>query len=160
MGKLYGNMLYLVLMRVYLDACCINCPFDDQRQLRIRLESEAVAIVLEKFQSGEWEWLGSEALFYELSQNPDMENRQRTFALARMTHRVVGLSETILQRAEKLQQAGFDVYDALHLTCAEAGGADVFLTTDDRVIRIAGKRKGLPALRVDNPVRWLEEVLR
>ncbi len=147
-------------MRVYLDACCINRPFDDQRQLRIRLESEAVTIVLEKFQSGDWEWLGSETLFYELSQNPDMENRQRTLALARMAQRIVGLNETILQRAEKLQQAGFDVYDALHLACAEAGGADVFLTTDDKIIRIAGKKKGLLALRVDNPVRWLEEVLR
>jgi predicted nucleic acid-binding protein len=113
-------------MKIYLDACCLNRPFDDQRQLRVRLESEAIAIVLDKCQGGEWEWLGSEALLYELRQNPDAESRQRTLALARMAHERAALTEETLQRAETLQGAGFDAYDAVHLACAEAGGADVF----------------------------------
>jgi hypothetical protein len=33
----------------------------------------------------------------------------------------------------------FMVFDALHLTCAESGGADVFLTTDDRLRRRAAR---------------------
>ena len=28
-------------MRVYLDNCCYNRPFDDQGQVRVRLETEA-----------------------------------------------------------------------------------------------------------------------
>ena len=28
-------------MRVYLDNCCYNRPFDEQTQLRVRLETEA-----------------------------------------------------------------------------------------------------------------------
>ena len=28
-------------MRVYLDNCCYNRPFDDQSQLKVRLETEA-----------------------------------------------------------------------------------------------------------------------
>jgi len=32
-------------MRVYLDNCCYNRPFDDQSQLRVRLEIEAFANV-------------------------------------------------------------------------------------------------------------------
>ena len=28
-------------MRIYLDNCCYNRPFDEQTQLRIRLETEA-----------------------------------------------------------------------------------------------------------------------
>jgi hypothetical protein len=28
-------------MRVYLDNCCYNSPFDEQAQLRVRLETEA-----------------------------------------------------------------------------------------------------------------------
>jgi predicted nucleic acid-binding protein len=147
-------------MKVYLDACCLNRPFDDQRQLRIRLESEAIVIVLEKFQSGEWQWLSSEALLYELRQNPDVEKRQWTLALAQMAHKSIALTEETLGRAEALEQMGFDAYDALHLACAEAGGADVFLTTDDRVVKVAHRKKGLLNLRVDNPVRWLEEVLK
>lgn len=29
-------------MKIYLDNCCLNRPFDDQSNLRVRLESEAV----------------------------------------------------------------------------------------------------------------------
>ena len=32
--------------RIYLDVCCLNRPFDDQAQERVRLESEAVKSVL------------------------------------------------------------------------------------------------------------------
>jgi len=28
-------------MRIYLDNCCYNRPFDDQNQLSVRLETEA-----------------------------------------------------------------------------------------------------------------------
>jgi hypothetical protein len=34
-------------MRVYLDNCCYNRPFDDQKRLRIRLEAEAKMAVQE-----------------------------------------------------------------------------------------------------------------
>ena len=33
-------------MKIYLDVCCLNRPFDDHRQERIRLESEAVVAIL------------------------------------------------------------------------------------------------------------------
>ncbi len=29
-------------MRIYLDNCCLNRPFDDQAIIRIKLEAEAV----------------------------------------------------------------------------------------------------------------------
>ncbi|MGH2585054.1 MAG: hypothetical protein ACRDJE_09075 [Dehalococcoidia bacterium] len=31
-------------MRIYFDVCCLNRPFDDQRQERVRLETEALLI--------------------------------------------------------------------------------------------------------------------
>jgi predicted nucleic acid-binding protein len=34
-----------------------------------------------------------------------------------------------------LEQAGVKALDALHLACAEAAGAERFLTCDDRLIR-------------------------
>jgi predicted nucleic acid-binding protein len=54
------------------------------------------------------------------------------------------------------RQAGIKPFDSLHLALAETGGADVFLTTDNRLLRAAGKielRTG-----VANPVTWLMEV--
>ena len=32
-------------MKIYLDNCCFNRPFDDQTQERIHLESEAILMI-------------------------------------------------------------------------------------------------------------------
>lgn len=37
-------------MKIYLDNCCFNRPFDDQSQIRIRLESEAKLKIQEEIQ--------------------------------------------------------------------------------------------------------------
>lgn len=39
---------------IYLDVCCLNRPFDDQTQERIRLEAEAVRLILANCQTGEY----------------------------------------------------------------------------------------------------------
>ena len=43
-------------MRVYLDNCCYNRPFDDQTQVKVRMETEANAIHLAcaEFASCDW----------------------------------------------------------------------------------------------------------
>jgi hypothetical protein len=61
------------MITVYLDACCLNRPFDDQTQDRIRLESEAVLLILGHVHRGEWRWSGSEVLSFEIARNPDVE---------------------------------------------------------------------------------------
>jgi hypothetical protein len=35
-------------VKVYLDVSCLNRPFDNQGQARIRLEAEATALILEE----------------------------------------------------------------------------------------------------------------
>jgi len=47
----------------------------------------------------------------------------------------VALNDAIKSRALALEQAGVKALDALHLACAEAAGAERFLTCDDRLIR-------------------------
>jgi hypothetical protein len=97
-------------MKVYLDACCLNRPFDDQSQPRVRLETEAVSLILEKLHQREWDWVSSEILLYEIGQNPDLENRQRVMSFASLAHQIVETSEKILRRAEELEELGFPDY--------------------------------------------------
>lgn len=40
-------------MRVYLDNCCFNRPYDDQAFLTIRLETEAKLAIQEKIKAGQ-----------------------------------------------------------------------------------------------------------
>ncbi len=55
---------------------------------------------------------------------------------------------------------GFIGFDAVHLACAEIGKADVFLTTDDRLLKIARQRAVELQVRVENPLDWLKEMVK
>jgi predicted nucleic acid-binding protein len=147
-------------MKIYLDACCLNRPFDDQRQARVRLEAEAISLILQKLHQREWEWIGSDVLVYELGQTEDVERKERLLLLAGQSHQVVAMTEKILTQAEKLAASGFDSYDAIHLASAENAKVDVFLTTDDNMQKIANRNKKMFSFVVVNPVTWLEEVLK
>ncbi|MFO7884916.1 MAG: hypothetical protein R6U68_08850 [Desulfobacteraceae bacterium] len=39
--KIFKKFTEVQPMKIYLDNCCFNRPFDDQTSLRIRLETEA-----------------------------------------------------------------------------------------------------------------------
>lgn len=49
------NRFAILRMRVYLDNCCYNRPFDDQGQMRVRLETEAKLRIQSLMRTGEIE---------------------------------------------------------------------------------------------------------
>ena len=60
-------------MRIYLDNCCLQRPFDDRSQPRINLEAEAVLTILQLVEAGGVELLSSEALQFEVDKVPDAD---------------------------------------------------------------------------------------
>jgi len=70
----------------------------------------------------------------------------------------IGTTETL--RGKHLESLGFKPFDALHLACAESGNADLFLTTDDRILRKAASVSSQLRIRVENPYTWLQEVVQ
>lgn len=146
---------------IYFDACCLNRPFNDQSQDRIRLESEAIMLLLQQVQAGNLIWVGSEVLHYELNQTRDPVLRIKLGLLLNVVTRTQPLSEVESLRGKELERSGFKDMDALHLACAESSQVTVFLTTDDRLIRLARRLSAQLHVRVENPVQWLmEEVHR
>jgi predicted nucleic acid-binding protein len=145
------------MVTVYLDACCLNRPFDDQTQDRIRLESEAVLLILGHVHRGDWRWVGSEVLDVEIARNPDAERRRRVQVLAGTVTESVTLDAQVEQRGSELEALGFGAFDALHLACAEHAEADVFLTTDDGLLRRARRNRSRIRVQVENPLPWLKE---
>ncbi len=119
------------MVTLYLDACCLNRPFDDQSQPRVRLEAEAVLMIAERISRGEWQALSSQALELEIDHNPDPGRKARAKLLLALAQRKISVSEQEEKRAKELVRSGFHAFDALHLACAESGGADVLLTTDE-----------------------------
>jgi predicted nucleic acid-binding protein len=146
------------MVKIYLDNCCLNRPFDDQTQVRVRLESEAVLLILSRMEQGEWSWIGSEALTDEIEQTPDFGKRSRLQVVAGYVQDVVEIEMPELERAKELQKLGFQGYDALHIACAESAKAEVFLTTDDRLLKLAKQLSKKLHVMVVNPLAWLEEM--
>jgi predicted nucleic acid-binding protein len=148
------------MVRLYLDVCCLNRPFDDQTQDRIHLEAEAVLLIIKHIEAGEWGWLTSEVVNYEIQQTPNPERRAEVLLLATHADTETRLTEERIQRAKELETFGLKSYDALHLACAEAGNVDAFLTTDDKVIKKSQQPKVNIHIPVENPLEWLWRYIR
>lgn len=121
---------------LYLDLCCYNRPFDDQSQMRVRLETEAKlqiqALAKQKLVALVWSYV----LDYENSRNP-IASRQESIALWRdiASHRVLG-DTRVLNLGEEIA-ANYEIkgFDALHIACALTAKADFLVTTDDQLLR-------------------------
>jgi predicted nucleic acid-binding protein len=143
-------------VRIYLDACCLNRLTDDQSQPRIAEEAEAVEQILRLLRANTIV-LSSIALKAETSHDPDAARRYEIEVLLLLATDTIPLDSQIIQRAKELEAVGYGAFDALHLGTAEAGNAEVLLTTDDRFIKRAGRAVGSPRVRVLNPVEWIRE---
>ena len=62
-------------MKIYLDNCSFNRPFDDQTFMRIKLETDAKLYVQEQVKHGALQLTWSYMLEYENSMNPYKNKR-------------------------------------------------------------------------------------
>ena len=62
-------------MKIYLDNCCYNRPFDDQSQIKIHLEAQAKLYIQAKIREGAYDLVWSYILDYENGKNPYEEKR-------------------------------------------------------------------------------------
>ncbi len=144
-------------IRIYLDSCCLNRPFDDQSSDKVRMESEAVLTIINRCEQSKWEYCKSDVLYDEINRTDDVFKMEKVLSLYDSATVYIELNEQIIARAKELIKASIKPFDSLHIASAEFGKADVFLTTDKKLIN-ATKRTTL-SVRVTNPVAWLIEVL-
>jgi predicted nucleic acid-binding protein len=144
-------------VKIYLDVCCLNRPFDDQSQERIRLESEAVLAILGR--SKTVTLLSSEIVDIEISKIPDEDRKQKVMLLSSISRMNIVVDGEIMSRAKELNEMGFKSFDALHIACAERGRADALLTTDDHLLKKAIFHQKSIKVRLKNPLSWLTEEL-
>lgn len=146
-------------MKIYLDNCCYNRPFDDQSQPRIREETDAISKIITRTTARGDIILGSDVLLFEIGKIRDSNKRTEIFsAFDKSVKEKISLSAEIFQRANEIMiLSNVKQMDATHLACAELGYAYIFLTTDDKLIRAC--RNLLLRMKVLNPVDYLAEVI-
>ena len=136
-----------------------NRCFDDQSQLRIRLETAAIEGILEFAEAGAFDLVWSFMLEYENSLNPHQDRKEWVELLSKLrTHRI-GPSPRILKLARGLvNSAKIKPRDALHLACAETAKADYFVTCDDDLIRRFERRRQTKfRVKAINPVEFIRK---
>ena len=141
---------------IYFDTCCLNRLFDIQTQPRIRQESEAISRILDHIRSRYWCWLSSSVLVMEVGRTPDPGQRFEIMDWLTIADRTVAVGSPEILRGKQLETLGFKELDALHIACAESGDADIFLTTDDRLLGRAKRNSSNLYVQVENPYVWLQ----
>ena len=144
-------------MRIYFDSCCLNRPYDDLRDNAVRMEAEAVLTIIDICESDSWEYFSGDVLWDELLGMSNADKREKVLLLYHSASLHIDLTDEMVTRAKELEQFGIKSYDALHAASAEAGNAEVILTTDRKFIN-AAKRSNV-TIPVRNPLIWLSEVL-
>ena len=125
-------------MKVYLDNCCFNRPYDDQSYLSISIETQAKLYVQKMIRKGKLDMVTSYILDYENSENP-FEMRRESIKNFTKKHTSVYVSdnkrEEVESKAEEIEKTGIKHKDACHVACAIIAGTDYFLSTDYRLLK-------------------------
>jgi predicted nucleic acid-binding protein len=139
-------------MRVYFDVCCLGRVFEVCDQPRMESERAAIQHIL----NSETQIISSDAVAYEIHQDPDEERRDAKALLDDdIRSETVKITGLIGSRAKELVSLGFGDLDAIHIACAESAGCDCLLTTDDRMIKRAKRMTKAVNVAVENPATWV-----
>lgn len=140
-------------MKIYLDNCCYNRPFDDQQNMRIFLETQAKLHIQQRIRDDQYLLVWSYVLEYENGRNPYESRRNAILPWKQVAVENICENEEIISFAEKLADKGIKKFDALHIACAVYAKCDFFLTTDKKLLNTP-----LSEIRVVNPVTFVSEM--
>jgi predicted nucleic acid-binding protein len=141
-----------------LDNCCYNRPFDEQYQARIHMESEAVLAVVKRAEQHIDEIIGSDILELEINQMTNSIKKEKVKNLYEIIKTNVKNTVEIKKISEEiLKESTIRTYDSLHIASAEEGKADMFLTTDDKLLKACTRLE--MKVRVLNPLKYFLEVM-
>ena len=141
-------------MKVYLDNCCFNRPYDEQIQTKIILETEAKLKIQEKIRARELTLIWSYILEKENDDNPDDKAKDTIAEWRNFADTKFIASEIIIIKAQEFEKYGIHPNDSLHIACAIQGGAEIFSTTDKNIMNKSDK---ITQIRIMNPMLYFLE---
>ena len=130
-------------MRVYLDNCSYNRPYDDQSQMRIHLETQAKLHIQDMIRQEKIELVTSYVLDFENSNNRSIQKRMaiEKFMKEYATLYVSNKNEKDIEKvAAVIMETGVKEKDAYHVACAVIAECDYFVTTDDRLLKYQSEK--------------------
>ena len=141
-------------IKIYLDNCCYNRPFDEQNQDLIRLETEAKLIIQNKIKQGLFSLVWSFILDSENDENPAEDNREAIQRWQLIADEYCLSSDDILSSAKQYMPFGLKHKDAIHLACAIKHQCDYLITTDKKFLN---KNSRFAEIEIVNPITFILE---
>ena len=102
--------------------------------------------------------MGSDILKLEIERMHDEVKKYRIRELYNVVGENVIYTEAIKKRAQEImEQSNIRSFDSMHIASAETANADVMLTTDDKLEKMASKLQ--LKIRVMNPLKFAWEAI-
>ncbi|MBR2304211.1 MAG: hypothetical protein IJ871_03630 [Ruminococcus sp.] len=142
-------------MRIYLDNCCYNRPYDDQTQFKVTMETRAKLHIQRAVMNGKYELVGSFILEYENSKNIDIAKKRliKAFQDKYSTYYVpIERKPTLESKVAEIMEYGIKYKDAVHVACAIYASCEYLLTTD---IKFQKHYKG-NEITIINPIEFIQ----
>lgn len=121
-------------MKIYLDNCCFNRPYDNQNSITIFLETEA-------------------KLFIQNENNPNSEKKELIKDWSNFSAIDIIENDNVIDKSTDLIKIGLNLYDSLHIACAIEGKAEYFVTTDSKILN---KMNLIGEIKTINPIDFVK----
>ena len=147
------------MLKLYLDNCCYNRPFDDLTNQKNYIESQAIIVILDLYKKDKLNIYKSKILDYEISQMKNITKKDKIFDVySSIQSNYIDTTNEIIDRAKELKKYNIKEKDALHIAYAEYGDLDYFITVDKILINATSKVKDLK-IKVISPIEFIMEVM-
>ena len=146
------------MLKLYLDTCCYNRPFDNLEQERNNIEAQAIKIIIKKYWNNEIKIYTSDVLFFEINNIKDEIKRKKVLEVYNKLNLTnIKFSNEIIKKAFEIRKYNIKDMDSLHISYAENSSMNYLITTDKLLIN-ASKRVKLQT-KVINPIEFVMEVM-
>jgi len=142
-------------MLIYLDNCCFNRPFDDQKEIRIRIETEAKLFIQGEILVGKLRLAWSYILDYENEANPFIERKETIENWKKRAIVDTSETKTLIDLAQQLSTSGIKAKDALHIASSVVMQCEYFITTDLFLIK---KLANFEKIKVVSPIDFIKRL--
>ena len=142
-------------MRIYMDNCCFNRPYDEQTNITNSLETQAKLVIQELIKSGRYDLVSSEILEYEINASPYIEQSAVIRAyIGKYASFKVGekRAKDVEAKAAEIMKTGVKYKDALHVASAIIADCEYFISVDKRLLKY-----DTDEIKLVNPIAFVSE---
>ena len=141
-------------MKIYMDNCCYNRPFDDLSQIKVKNEATAKMYIQSLVRFKSLVLYSSFMLVYEINKSPFEKNKEHILQFVNEFSSLF-ISEDcegeIKPISDGIMKTGIKYKDAVHLACSMIEKCDFFITTDKRVLNYKTDR-----IKIINPIKFVK----